>query len=60
MDAQDVVELLETQVESQGVACLTVSDGHVMMFPLETLERLVERAREKGKAIIFIKTGVPS
>ncbi len=60
MNPEDLSELVEAQIESQGVSCLSATDGHVLTFTLELLERLVARARESGRVIVFVKTQVPS
>jgi hypothetical protein len=58
--ADDLPDYVETQLASHGVACVTVSDGHVLVFELATLEALTERAREAGRVVVFVKRAVGS
>lgn len=58
----EVNELIDDQVERQGVSCIRVSDGHVMTFTREMLEKLLARALESGtgRVIVFVKHGAQS
>ena len=38
-----------------GVACSTVSDGHVLMFKREQLQSLLDKYVDKPKIIMFIE-----
>lgn len=60
MSDNDIAELVNLQLESYGVSCVSVSDGHVFTFTLETLEALVEQAKDSGAAILFVKRGMAS
>ncbi len=55
-------EIVDAQIEQQGVAAIAVSDGHVLVFETATLERLLARAIEsaEGRVIVFVKHGVQS
>jgi hypothetical protein len=52
-----VADVIDAQIQQQGVSVIRVSDGHVFTFTLETLEALTERAREAGKVVLFVQTG---
>lgn len=39
----------------QGVACLTVSDGHVLLFKRSCLQSIMDQNPDKEKILIFIK-----
>ncbi len=56
----DVNELIEAQIQSQGVSAIKVSDGHVFTFTLETLQRMVEQAQATGRVVVFVKHGAVS
>ena len=49
-------ENLEEQLRMQGVASYRVDDGEVFVFTKETLETLLESARERGRVIVFVQT----
>ncbi len=59
-DDADISDLMEAQLQHQGVGCVRVSDGHVFTFTSATLEAMVEKARESGKVIVFVRTGLTS
>ena len=39
----DGIEFFQTLVETQGVACSTVSDGHVLMFKRKFLQAMQQK-----------------
>jgi len=51
----DPIEYLNKLVDAQGVACSTVSDGHVLIFTRTFLRDLVEKNADKEKLVIFVK-----
>lgn len=53
--SEDCADFLNELAERNGVACSTVSDGHVLVFTEKALESLLERARENGKVVVFVK-----
>ena len=59
MNSEDdsVTELMQAQIDSQGVGVVSVKDGTVFMLTTKTLEYLLDQAK-KGKeqtAVVFIK-----
>ncbi len=58
IDNAGAVEFLsETSKLQGGVACVTVSDGHVLTFTRDALERFLERCNKNNvdEVIIFVK-----
>jgi hypothetical protein len=51
----DVAGYLNELAEKTGASVATVADGHVIMFTSAMLENLLERSKESGKVIVFIK-----
>jgi hypothetical protein len=49
------IDFFLTTVETQGVACSTVADGHVLMFKTSWLKSLLEKYEDKPQISIFIK-----
>ena len=49
--------LLEMAKAQGGVACATVSDGHVLVFSKQALMNLLAQASESGKdqVVVFVK-----
>ncbi len=41
--------------EEHGIACSTVSDGHVLVFSKETLLSFVEECGTENYMVVFIK-----
>lgn len=56
-DDNDLAEVIEDQLQRQGVASFRVDDGHVFVFTTETLEQLLKDA-EDGRILVFVKRGV--
>lgn len=54
-DKQDAAEFFAKMVETQGVACSTVSDGHVLLFKREWLQNLLDQYPDRERLSIFIK-----
>ena len=54
-DKDDGIEFFQTLVETQGVACSTVSDGHVLMFKRSFLQAMLDKNADQEKFIIFVK-----
>ena len=52
---KDAFEYLSKVLDAQGVACSTVSDGHVLMFKRSTLQGLLDKHPENDKFVIFVK-----
>lgn len=40
----------------QGVSVASVSDGWIFSFTAETLQALLDKAKETGMAIVFVKS----
>lgn len=51
----DAVDYFVKLVETQGVACSTVKDGHMLMFKREWLENLLKSHPDKSELAIFIQ-----
>lgn len=51
----DGIEFFDEVVETQGVACSTVSDGYVLMFKREFLQSLLDKYIEQDRLILFVK-----
>ena len=51
----DGVEFLYEVVDKTGVACATVSDGHVIVFQRQKLLQLLQQTEGKDKVVIFVK-----
>ena len=57
MSDSDVTDIIDAQIEAQGVSCLKVDDGHVLTFTKEMLEQLLSRAEKSGRVVLFIQHG---
>jgi hypothetical protein len=55
----DLAEVIDTQIQAQGVACFKVSDGQVFIFTIDTLERLLAGAKSHPSQVakVFVKSG---
>lgn len=61
MEGDDAIgELIQDQIEEQGVSCLACTDGHVFTFPLAALQKFLKRAEENGLVTVFVKHGAQS
>jgi len=51
------VDFLIDAAEKEGVACSTVSDGHVLVFKKSCLESLLKMMADKGtdSCVVFVK-----
>ncbi len=58
-EADRLKEIVEAQIQQQGVATFQASDGQVFVFTTATLELLLARAIEsgEGRAVVFVKRG---
>jgi len=54
-DTKDAADYFAKICETQGVACSTVSDGHVLMFKRAWLENLLAAHPDKKEIAIFIQ-----
>lgn len=52
----DSADYLATLAETQGAACATVKDGHILVFKRDFLQRLVEKSSQET-FVIFVKRG---
>lgn len=52
---KDYIEYFTKIVETQGVACSTVKDGHIIMFKRSWLQGLLEQYADKPEIMIFIQ-----
>ncbi len=59
MDAADIdlKAILQNQLDTQGVGCITVKDGQVFAFTKAVLERLLVNANSNadGLVVVFVK-----
>jgi DUF1009 family protein len=51
----DVGEYLIEVAKKMGVACATVSDGHVIILTREKIQEILAAAQDKGMVIVHIK-----
>lgn len=51
----DVGEYMVEVARKMGVACATVSDGHVLIFTREKIQEILAASEEKGIVIIHVK-----
>lgn len=58
MNGDAIAEVIDDQIDAQGAAVFTVKDGHVIVFTAAVLEKLADAARENGKAVVFVRSGV--
>lgn len=51
------IDFLLKTVETEGIACSTVSDGHLLVFTKKRLEAIIAAIDAKGtdRAIVFVK-----
>jgi hypothetical protein len=61
MDSQHELLMahLEAKCQTEGVAAARVDDGTIVMFDMDTLDILVQRARLEGKerVMVFVRHG---
>ena len=55
MEEDEAIDYLFTLLKTQGVACATVNDGHILLFKREKLQQLLDQAAGKEELMIFIK-----
>lgn len=55
-----VADVVDAQISSQGVSCITVSDGCVFTFTARVLEQLLAQAQDSGRVVVFVKRAVAS
>ncbi len=50
--------LIDAQIDSQGIASLTVEDGTVLVMPVKALHAFIKIAADKrsDRVVIFLKT----
>ncbi len=51
----DGVEYLKALADVQGVACASVTDGHVLIFKKWKLEEILKAIGEKDQAVVFVQ-----
>lgn len=51
----DEVEYLRELAQRRGVACATVSDGHILYFKMAYLKQIVEQLGDKEEFVIFVQ-----
>jgi len=49
------IDFFNTLADTQGVACSTVSDGHVLKFKRTWLQNLLDTYKDKPEIILFIQ-----
>jgi hypothetical protein len=54
-DHQDAAELLDLQVQRNGVAVASVSDGTVFTFRKATLQALMDKNPTSDQVVIFVQ-----
>lgn len=52
---KDAAEYLLKSLETQGVACSTVKDGHILMFKRAALQSMLDGYPDNDKFVIFVK-----
>jgi len=55
MDENKATEYLLKMLETQGVACSTVKDGHVLMFKRSVLQSMLDNHPDQDELVIFVK-----
>lgn len=50
-------DLVEAQIEEQGVSCIRIDGGHVFTFTREILRQMLQRAELIGKVVVVVHTG---
>lgn len=53
--AENEIDYLLKLVELQGIACATVSDGHIILIKREKLLAILEQTKDKDTVSLFIK-----
>lgn len=53
-------EVIDGQIQQQGLACIKVDDGHVLVLTTDTLEQLLVHAVSSGsgRVCVLVKAGV--
>lgn len=51
----DATEFLLEAAEANGVACATVTDGHVLVFKRTKLEEVLKTTGDRETVVIFVK-----
>lgn len=53
----DETEYLLALAKTQGAACATVSDGHVLILRKDHLERLMSKNPDSELLVVFVQRG---
>lgn len=51
----DAIDFFLKLAETQGVACSTVKDGHLLMFKRSFLQEILDKHPDRDKISIFVK-----
>lgn len=56
-NAADAIDFMIKLADVEGIACSTVSNGHILVFKKTHLEGILKHITDKGsdKAIVFVK-----
>lgn len=54
-EQKDAVEYFSKLCDVQGASCLTVEDGHILMFKRSFLQELIDKNPDKEKVVIYLK-----
>ena len=55
-DVNDGLDLFNETLEDDGVAIVSVSDGHVFGFKRATLQAMLDQNPDNEKFVVFVKT----
>jgi hypothetical protein len=56
----NLADLIDGQIDSQGVSIIRCDDSYTLTFTTATLEMLLERSREVGRVMLLVKHGAES
>lgn len=56
----DANELLDAQIENQGIGVVSVKDGTIFKFTSQILKKLLDASTKSGEAIVFLRHQRPS
>lgn len=54
-EKKDYVEYFAEHADKFGAACSTVKDGHVLLFKLDFLQKLLDDHPDQNQILIFLK-----
>jgi hypothetical protein len=59
---KNMMDVFDAQIQMQGIGCITVKDGTMLMLPVAALEQILEKAKasKEQRALVFVKRTVGS